>query len=371
MHIQSRRQPAWPLPVSRAADGRPAWRPLLLAAALSWGTAPALAASYVVVDLGGTRHGVDTQVSGLNQHGASVGQAGATAPPHLPHPVKSLPGGRAVDLAVQDGMPGVRGAAVAVNDHGQTTGWIEASFGGQVVAFVEQDGAMALYPSPSGEVPTVRGMNQAGDVVGNVWALEDACFGNCAFLLHAGQWTILPALPRGQLSYAYAINNGGLIVGESFQGSDAPLPLKAVLWRDGLIRVIPGMEQLFATAFGVNDHDDIVGEFRLPGTQVQHAFLWRDGSVIDLDGDPASNSRAWAVNAAGQVVGDRTTATRHGYYVTVDGAMQWLDDLLLPGANGAWTLGDVRGLNDAGQVVGTAKDGRGLWRAVRLDPVAP
>jgi hypothetical protein len=62
---------------------------------------------------------------------------------------------------------------------------------------------------------------------------------------------------------------------------------------------------------------------------------------------------------------------RSGYYVTLAGQMQWLDDLLLPGADGPWKVGGVRGINDAGQIVGTAQNAKGQWRAVRLDPVTP
>jgi uncharacterized membrane protein len=332
--------------------------------------ASAQAGSYQVVDLGGTRNGVDSHAYGLNQHGAVAGQAGGRDAPHLVHPMKTLANGHRIDLAVQDGMAGVRGGAVAINDHGQTAGWIESSFGGPVVAFIEKQGTMTLLSSPSGEVPTVRGMNQQGDVVGSVWAIEDNCVGNCGFVIHDGLWTTLPPLPRAELSYALAINDHGLIVGESFQGSSAPIPIKAVQWRNGKASIPPGLEGLFAIASGVNDRGDIVGDYRMPVTQLQHAFLLRDGVLIDLDGRADSVSNAWGVNASGQAIGQRFLTPRSGFFVTIDGQMQWLDDLVLPGTDGPWTVVDVRAINDAGQIVGTAQNAKGQWRVVRLDPVA-
>lgn len=363
MNSTFRRCLADTLALCRAAS----WR-ALLSGALIWGGAQAHAGSYQVVDLGGTKHGVDTQVAGLNRHGVVVGSAGAREAPHLQHPVRFSVRGHATDLAVQDGLPGVRGGAVAINSRGQTAGWIEPAFGQDVVAFIEHHGTMTLLPSPSGEFPTVRAINDRGQVVGNVWAVEDACFGQCAFIIRDGQWTILPSLTRGQLSYAYAINNNGLIVGISFQGTNHQRPIKAVMWRNGRIRALPGMEHLFASAYGVNDSGEVVGAYHLDSGQ-QHAFLWRDGVLVDLDGRADSESRAWAVNGSGQVIGERLIGSHHGSFVTIDGAMQWLDDLLLPGPDGLWHLGEVRGINDAGQIAGTAQDGKGEWRAVRLDPV--
>jgi probable HAF family extracellular repeat protein len=350
---------------------RALWRGLL-AGALLWGAGTcAHAGSYQVVDLGGRRFGLASEVFGLNGHGTAAGDAMSRVSPHVMHPVKTWADGRSIDLAVQDGVPDMTGRAVAINARGQTAGWLETATDRQRLVFIEQHGTMTMRPSPSGYPPEVTGMNIHGDVVGYDWSVEGACLGNCAYVIRDGQWTTLPALPNSELSRAYAINSQGLIVGDSFQGTHATTTMKAVLWRNGKVSALPGLENVYSSAADVNDSGDIVGLFRPADPRVQqHAFLWRQGTLIDLDDSPDSMSNALAVNASGQVIGTRTFASRSGYFVTVDGRMQWLDDLLLPGTGGPWVLASLTGINDAGQIIGTALDATWTPHAVRLDPVA-
>jgi probable HAF family extracellular repeat protein len=126
----------------------------------------------------------------------------------------------------------------------------------------------------------------------------------------------------------------------------------------------------------INDRGWVAGAADLAGGQSEHAFLWRDGHMLDLGTLGGTNSLAWPVNDWGEVAGDSVTSTadpltENFCNFTIDGVPEFSDSTCLGYAwfNGKMsplpTLGgnndQVFGLNDWGQVVGTAE-------AARVDP---
>src|SRR4051812_19733580 len=56
-------------------------------------------------------------------------------------------------------------------------------------------------------------------------------------------------------------------------------------------------------AFGINDADDIVGEFG------RHGFVYSDGAFVTIDVPGASRTSAFGINNARQIVGNFTDST--------------------------------------------------------------
>jgi probable HAF family extracellular repeat protein len=123
----------------------------------------------------------------------------------------------------------------------------------------------------------------------------------------------------------------------------------------------------------INDRGWVAGAADLAGGQSEHAFLWRDGHMLNLGTLGGTNSLAWPVNNWGEVAGDSVTSnadplTENFCNFTIDGVPEftnntclgyiWLDRTMRPLPTLGGNNGQVFGLNDWGQVVGTAEDNR-------------
>ncbi len=107
-------------------------------------------------------------------------------------------------------------------------------------------------------------------------------------------------------------------------------------------------------ANAINDAGQVVGRSDT-ASGGQHAFLWTAaGGMIDLGTLGGQTSDARDINEAGQVVGRADTATGdvHAFLWTAAGGMIDLGTL-----GGAGSRIQAEGINDAGQVVGLFSDG--------------
>lgn len=110
-------------------------------------------------------------------------------------------------------------------------------------------------------------------------------------------------------------------------------------------------------ACAINAAGQVVGEAATI-SGVKHAFLYVDGKMKDLDSVSDGNSFAFDINTLGQVIGGshaRQTGRSFAFLYS-DGRM--------------WDLGTLGGtssaafaINDAGQIVGSARNSSGLMRA--------
>lgn len=109
----------------------------------------------------------------------------------------------------------------------------------------------------------------------------------------------LPPLPGGTYTSAHGINDSGVVVGTG----DAPDGTqRALYWIGGAVNEIPTPAGLpFAMATGVNATGAIVGF--MTGGSAYHGFLFDGVTVHDLGPGPADESRAYAINDAGEIAG--------------------------------------------------------------------
>jgi probable HAF family extracellular repeat protein len=142
----------------------------------------------------------------------------------------------------------------------------------------------------------------------------------------------LVGLAGSTLSIAYAINNAGQIVGDSYVDGVS----YATEWSGGSI-----INLGLGSASGINDLGQVVGSG--PGGATE----WSNSRVVNLGNLPgAVGSDASAINDTGQVVGTSDVSARS--YAT-----EWTGGSVINrGGQPAETYSFADGINNAGQVVG-------------------
>ena len=210
------------------------------------------------------------------------------------------------------------------------------------------------------------GINASRDVVGAVTGMDSS---RHAFVARGGQDPIDP-MPGAHEAYAFGVNDPGVVIIAADGAS--------YTWRSNgtTVRIPTPAGDTSSEPTGINDAGVVVGESDNGSNQQggQHAWIWQDGVLAVLPGltDPegvVEDAFAQAINAAGLVVGNCMV---EGYYHPCSWTNGVPHDLgLLPGGD----QGYARGVNDRGEIVGYSFSSEGapgphplLWRhGVRSD----
>jgi probable HAF family extracellular repeat protein len=151
---------------------------------------------------------------------------------------------------------------------------------------------------------------------------------------------------------AYDVNNKGQVVGIYTTSTQS----RAFLWEKGVRKDLGSLGGNYAVAYAINDAGQIVGESSLPNEVEIHAVLWQNGVIKDLGtlgwtgGLGAPASEAVGINARGQAVGwSYTLSGNLRAFLYKDGKMRRLTGL-------ETTVARAYGIDSLGRVVGHLGD---------------
>jgi probable HAF family extracellular repeat protein len=253
------------------------------------------------------------------------------------------------EMFVLGGLGGDTSEAFDINDHDpeQIAGWAETATG-QMHAFgwTEAEGMVDLAVSDEHE-SCALGINDAGTVVG--WYAGYSC----GFSM---SWDGSEPTPLGTLggltSQAHDINNQGQIVG--WGETDTGL-VHAFGWTeaDGMMDLMPTSEEE-SRAFAVNESGAVVGWYA--GYSVGFAMAWDGSEPTPLGSLGGPASEALAINELSQVVGwgETESGSQHGFLWTESEGMVDLNDCLVEEV--PYVLKVANDINDAGWIAVTAVD---------------
>ncbi len=161
----------------------------------------------------------------------------------------------------------------------------------------------------------------------------------------------------GEYSYAYAINDSGQVVGQSYTSDNQ---IRAFLWDkdNGMqnlgVLEIPGNpgQPYYSCATGINNSGQIVG-YSGYYDGPERAFLWENGQMCDLGSLGGTDSHATGINNQGQIVGySKNSNGDIRAFLWHNGIMQDIGTL-----EGRTTY--AHGINDNGQVIGESYTSNG------------
>lgn len=322
---------------------------------------PAPPASYTITDLGALPGRTSSTAYAINQRGWVVGNSGAGflwKPDTGPVPLPDIPGGSVT-------------VPHALNLDGDCVGTSGAL---HAVAWDAPGQSPRELPGAGNFFRDVTGINDAGRAVGHV--------GYVATLWEPdGTRSIIgPVSPADDFSFAYDINNAGVIVGQSGDSVRGP----TVGFRappGGPPAALPSFDPAHnAAATAVSEPGAACGWNKklvtYAGTGpivVYRAAVWpAAGGVIDLGEPlyPGISSVANGINDRGEIVGETndTYAEIAWYWTPASGYIDLLTRIP-PADRAHWRFLSARGINNSGQIVGEGVLNNNVVRGFLLTPV--
>lgn len=274
--------------------------------------------------------------------------------------------------------PGVTGfhpyGVTGINDSGSTSGTVFYYPDTDGRRAVRWDGGVATQLNPlDGNSSESSGINNSGQVVGTSSVASGSEMVSRATIWNGTVPTALGILNGGRGSSGAAINNVGQVAGVTFLQNE----IHATIW-NGTTPTDLGRGAwggTFSAAQGINDGGQVVGySYEGDGFSGQHATLWSGGVATGLKrliGDMGSS--AIDINNNGLIVGSTTFRLSSGYDQR---ATLWVGsdaiDLNMFAIGSGWVLQDSIAINDNGYIFGSAHN-QSLGQSANyvLAPVVP
>jgi probable HAF family extracellular repeat protein len=351
---------------------------------------------YTLVDIG-TLGGPNSALNGggvvANRSGTVVGRADTSifdpaCDCYVSHAFRWRKGAL-TDLGTLPG--GTNSVAAAINSQGAVAGFSENGLIDPVygipafVATIWKDGDIEDLGTLGGGLSLPNAINDRGQAVGaaansiadpdgfgTVLIFDVAIPGNQwhATLWQKGAIEDLGTLGDGLDSFAFAVNEGGQVAGNSYTDSIPTVfgipTVHPFFWEEGRGMVDVGtLGGVYSTATGLNNRSQVAGFSTLTGDLTQHAFLWDQEGIKDLGTLGGSSSETFALNDRGEVVGRSLMVGDQALHAFLwkHGAMTDL------GALAGDTFSQALSINAAGQIVGQSfnDDGSDVFRACLWD----
>jgi probable HAF family extracellular repeat protein len=252
-----------------------------------------------------------------------------------------------------DTAPG--SAAMQLNALGQVAGYSIADDAlRNIHGFVWDAAMMDLPPIPTHEHSQAFALNDAGAVVGVSFSLG-------RLKPRAVQWTGGAAQLLGDFA-PLDISNSGVIVGDALV---APMYAwaQAVKFEAGTLQTVPTLGGRHASARAINEAGLIVGESFTLDDASSHACLWKkNGVAVDLGTLGGSRSAAFDINESRQIVGygQNASGDPRAMLLEVSGAGAVTVRIDLGALEGVASY--ALSINEAGDIVGTSDDRAVLWQ---------
>jgi probable HAF family extracellular repeat protein len=233
-----------------------------------------------------------------------------------------------------------------LNDLGHVVGVVgQCDLSGDDAFLWTPDGGFEILPRPHGmSSASATDINNSGAIVGG---MDVDGYGVWGFLYEKGLWTPLPPM-SGSWSYAIAVNEHGVVVGERSIREDASSG-NAFIWSAAEGFTDLGLMGTAASvALDVNDAGDVVGRRGVVGFD-EEAFLWSDEELSFLGPIPDGiSSSASSISNRGVIAGGGRMRTQRGVFGR---ACVWAES----GVTVVHPLGDgslgAAGINEVGQVI--------------------
>jgi probable HAF family extracellular repeat protein len=218
---------------------------------------------------------------------------------------------------------------------------------------------------PGGHESFAQDINDAGQVAGNSSnGIPDAFsfFGwgtqTRAFVWQKGVMTDLGTL-GGTDAVQTSQNQHGQVDGASYTNNptDGSSPtVDPYLWENGHMRDLGSLGGTFGFPAdqGLNERGEVAGASNLAGDQTQHPFLWNGKTMLDLGTLGGDNGNANGINDAGDVVGSADVPSgAHDGFLWKNGVMR-----ALPPVNDA-PCSNTFSVNSRDEAVGNATNCHG------------
>jgi probable HAF family extracellular repeat protein len=314
-----------------SATGINAWGQVVGTSTTSYGVSRAFVYWHgVMIDLG-TLGGDYSSATAINNVGQIVGVATtSTGDQHA----FLFQGSTMTDLGT---LGGNTSQANAINDHGQIVGSSTLA-NGQTRAFLYDHGAMTNLGAlgDGAQSSIASGINNNGEIIGNSDNGPPAPFvGNFPFAFTNGQMSVLSGFESYTADAEYgvtAINNSGQTVGGGRfssleEASSGFIDTAGNVTLFGLPQADPSSPGPYAYAYAINDYGMAVGEtysntYRNGAYQAMIYYQGLTGDLnvfVNLAGTDFTNlDHAYGINIAGQIVGSGLTkdGSSHAYLLT-------------------------------------------------------
>jgi len=204
---------------------------------------------------------------------------------------------------------------------------------------------------------------------------SETCFEQHAWEWRNGRLSDLGVLPRGGSSFTNAINERGLVVGQSQDGkidsfSGNP-SFVATVWDHGKIRNLGTFGGGFSIAIAATDQGFVMGaaengaidrsgfaHFGFSQVAEVHAFGWSGGALFDLGTLGGRGAFPTTMNKFAQVVGFSATSPIPGEFgIPPTEPFLWSNGRMRGLGSLGGAFGDANAINNQGEVVGSSSLG--------------